>query len=624
MSTRCGRGAAIVAAALALAPSGAFGVIPEPPHVVRGTVTVAGAPRTWGTVSARYAGAAADLAACAIGSVPGEPSGYLLQLPMDALDPQAPGTAREGEAVDLLLDGSLVAATTVGGRGLVQTLDLDVPAPPHALVFLRPPSALPSSVESGGAVFCDAAAADTLGHAVAYFWAAACPGDPGSFDDPASPAPVWTAPAAAGRDPWACDLTVTVDDGLGLVEARTVRVTVAPAPTSDPVAVATAVPNPASCGQTILFDGTGSWHGDPARAIVSWEWDFDYDGATFDSNASGPTVTHSYGAAAGPFTVALRVTDDGAPPKSAVATLPVDPAGLNRSPVAAAGGPYGVTGGQSLQLDGSGSSDPDAACGDAIAVYAWDLDGDGTFGEAVGAQPLLSWGEVAQLVCGGACEHGVAYPIALRVTDARGGWDVDATSVTAALLIFADDFSDGTPAGDPDWAELRGAWTVRGVADKYYRSASVTKASIAVPLAYPDPGPAAIQLEFRLALLPKYAKFANGSVLFAWQDATHYRYVRLLRKKSFKLVLGQVGALGGDAKGIKAAKKIPKLALKRWYRLWVDVFPDGRVDVYFGDRSAPVLSHQFLAAVPGAVGLHALKAWAKFDDVTVRNEGALP
>lgn len=48
-------------------------------------------------------------------------------------------------------------------------------------------------------------------------------------------------------------------------------------------------------------------------------------------------------------------------------------------PTADAGGPYTAVEGGSVQLDASGSSDPDQDTG--TLVYEWDLDGDGVFGE---------------------------------------------------------------------------------------------------------------------------------------------------------------------------------------------------------------------------------------------------
>ena len=52
---------------------------------------------------------------------------------------------------------------------------------------------------------------------------------------------------------------------------------------------------------------------------------------------------------------------------------------VNQAPTASAGGPYSVGEGGSVQLDASGSTDPDQPS--ATLTYEWDLDGDGFFGE---------------------------------------------------------------------------------------------------------------------------------------------------------------------------------------------------------------------------------------------------
>lgn len=60
----------------------------------------------------------------------------------------------------------------------------------------------------------------------------------------------------------------------------------------------------------------------------------------------------------------------------------------NGPPVARAGGPYAITAGDTLVLDGSASSDPTP--GDTLS-YSWDVDGDGAFDDATGATPTLTW-----------------------------------------------------------------------------------------------------------------------------------------------------------------------------------------------------------------------------------------
>lgn len=78
-------------------------------------------------------------------------------------------------------------------------------------------------------------------------------------------------------------------------------------------------PYRAAVGTPITFDGSGSIS--PTANIVKYEWDFDNDG-TFDATSTLPTISHTY---TSPYdgVVGLRVTDDGSPPQSAIATAPV-------------------------------------------------------------------------------------------------------------------------------------------------------------------------------------------------------------------------------------------------------------------------------------------------------------
>ena len=80
---------------------------------------------------------------------------------------------------------------------------------------------------------------------------------------------------------------------------------------SQPVAIIQATPNPAGVNEFISFDGSSSTHTlEPGTGrIVSYEWDFNYDGTTFDVEQTGITTTHSY-PTLGSRTVGLRVTDD--------------------------------------------------------------------------------------------------------------------------------------------------------------------------------------------------------------------------------------------------------------------------------------------------------------------------
>ena len=61
------------------------------------------------------------------------------------------------------------------------------------------------------------------------------------------------------------------------------------------------------------FNGSGTGHG-----VLSYAWDMSYDGVAFNVEYTGPSVTHTY-AAAGTYTVALRITDSCTSPSPQVA-----------------------------------------------------------------------------------------------------------------------------------------------------------------------------------------------------------------------------------------------------------------------------------------------------------------
>ena len=156
-----------------------------------------------------------------------------------------------------------------------------------------------------------------------------------------------------------------------------------------PVAVAKAIPNPAVVGQTIVLDGSGSFHQDTAKNIVSWQWDLNNDG-TFD--ASGPVVTTSFNAL-GNYPVKLRITDNAASPTTADTIVTVQVSIPPLAPTANAGGPYVFCPNKTPWfLDGTQSVNPDEGKsqspqypGDTMS-YAWDMNGDGTADFTV-AQP---------------------------------------------------------------------------------------------------------------------------------------------------------------------------------------------------------------------------------------------
>ena len=126
-------------------------------------------------------------------------------------------------------------------------------------------------------------------------------------------------------------------------------------------------------GDLVVFSGSGT---DVAADLpLIYAWDFDYDGSTFDVNASGENASHTYTDGPDSFTVALRVTDDLV---SIIDTLLVTV--NNVAPTALLGNDGPVNEGSPATITFSGQTDPstdDVAAGLRYA-YACDnalLDG---------------------------------------------------------------------------------------------------------------------------------------------------------------------------------------------------------------------------------------------------------
>jgi hypothetical protein len=186
------------------------------------------------------------------------------------------------------------------------------------------------------------------------------------------------------------------------------------------------------------FDASESYHEDPKRKIVLYEWDFDGDDV-YDYNSIDPVTEHTYpavltnpnnpdsidwGATAACYIAKLRVTDDDPViPRTAVDTRKVCITEPPWYPVADPGGPYNTRVNQEIDLDGSGSFHPAAKLFepghrwyDDIVLWEWDLDDDGVF-ETSGEIVQKSWSEEG------------FYSVTLRVTDGGGLYNEKRTNV---------------------------------------------------------------------------------------------------------------------------------------------------------------------------------------------------
>ncbi|MDZ4783874.1 MAG: Calx-beta domain-containing protein [Planctomycetia bacterium] len=87
----------------------------------------------------------------------------------------------------------------------------------------------------------------------------------------------------------------------------------------------------------------------------------------------------------GTATITIRATD--AAGELVEASFDVHVASVNDPPTAVSAASYLVREGESLALDASASGDIE---GDAL-TFSWDFNGDGVFGDAVGATPIITW-----------------------------------------------------------------------------------------------------------------------------------------------------------------------------------------------------------------------------------------
>lgn len=107
----------------------------------------------------------------------------------------------------------------------------------------------------------------------------------------------------------------------------------------------------------------------------------------------------------------------------------------NQAPTAvAAATPTEGTAPLDVSFDGTGSTDPE---GETL-TFAWDLDGDGAFDDATGAQPTWTYTDAGTHVA------------TLQVTDPQGATDTDAVAIT--VNNTGPTASIDTPTADVTWA----------------------------------------------------------------------------------------------------------------------------------------------------------------------------
>ncbi len=159
-------------------------------------------------------------------------------------------------------------------------------------------------------------------------------------------------------------------------------------------------------GSSIKLDASGSAIHTLGETITAYAWDINGDKTYGELTGSKPTlVWSSFPLTVGNHTIAVKITTSLG--QVAVASTAL---GVYHAPVASSGGPYSVLMGNSITLNGSGSTTLDS--GDSITAYDWDINGDGIYGDVTGAQPSLPWSTYSLSVG--------SHTIGLRVTSSHG------------------------------------------------------------------------------------------------------------------------------------------------------------------------------------------------------------
>ena len=247
--------------------------------------------------------------------------------------------------------------------------------------------------------------------------------------------------------------TLTVTDDCGdesIADGVTVSVSDLDPCEGNQAPVADAGPNLAGdAGVPVAFDGSGSYDAD--GQIAAYQWNFG-DGYT----ASGAQVSHSYDDA-GTYYATLIVTDDcGEPSVADAVTVSIsepDPCEGNQAPVADAGPDMSVDAGQAIELDASGSIDPDGQ----IVEFEWDFgDGSQPADTEVVSHTYADAGDyTATLTVWDDCGESRADQVVVSVEDSGPPQGLAANFTVSWLLsVDADGTEHWSDAVDPSTVEI--------------------------------------------------------------------------------------------------------------------------------------------------------------------------
>jgi len=209
-----------------------------------------------------------------------------------------------------------------------------------------------------------------------------------------------------------------------------------PPPINTPPTAKITGPSSGNVNTDITFDGSQSSDIDYGDSIVGYKWNFG-DGTPETDYSTSATITHKFTEPA-KYTVKLYVKDKiGAKDTDTLEIEILENTGEKFPPEAEAAGPYNGLVNETIELDGTYSSDRDGE----IVNYTWDLD-DGT----------TLYGEKIQHIY---TESG-KYTVTLTVTDNDGLTSEDTAEVNIQKDTDGDGFYDdveesyGTNLNNPE------------------------------------------------------------------------------------------------------------------------------------------------------------------------------
>ncbi len=216
-------------------------------------------------------------------------------------------------------------------------------------------------------------------------------------------------------------------------------------------------------GSSTQLDARGTSDNEPSNTALTYEWDLDFDGVTFDGDAAGMQPTVSFPDNFAPRTIAVRVTDNGGLSDLATTTLEVlnvapDITGLSSSAPMCSG----VAEGQAVTVTAA-FSDP-GTLDTHSAVIEW---GDGATGNV-----LLNAGQTT-LTAGHAYSPGGLYTVTVTLTDNDGGTTSQSalTAVVGAGVVNRVLYVVGTPGDDQVHLQTHGQGQLRVHADFFPEAA---------------------------------------------------------------------------------------------------------------------------------------------------------